>query len=172
MTIESEHLILKPYTESERDGFVALNCDPIARAEMNGPHTAEHSDKFFSSLLQQSNEYPNRVWAAFEKQKLEYVGHLFFVEEEPGEYEVGFIFSPEHWGKGYATESLISLMNFVPAEIKAEKLIATVNVDHLPSQRVLQKAGFQFQSEDTDEFGPYYIYTSTAPYIAPYTVRA
>ncbi|MEK6476661.1 GNAT family N-acetyltransferase [Catalinimonas sp. 4WD22] len=50
---------------------------------------------------------------------------------------------PRHWGKGYATEALLALIDFGFKELKLHRIEAGCAVDNLASLRVLEKAGMQ-----------------------------
>ena len=156
--LETQDLWLKPYTEQQRGEFISLNCDPVVRAEMDGPHTPEHSDQFFSQLLQWAEIRPEHYWAIFEQKSEHYVGHLFIAEQEPGVFELGFIFKSEFWGKGFATQAVSTVLSNVKPPLLMKRLIATVNPDHKASQRVLEKCGFIFKSEENDHLGSYLLF--------------
>ncbi|WP_277477809.1 GNAT family N-acetyltransferase [Catalinimonas alkaloidigena] len=57
--------------------------------------------------------------------------------------EVWYKVLPQHWGKGYATEALLSLIDFGFKELKLHRIEAGCAVDNLASIRVLEKVGMQ-----------------------------
>ena len=56
--------------------------------------------------------------------------------------EVGFLFDPSVWGRGYATEAMMAFIarrrRLGPAELTAD-----VDHDNLPSLRLLERCGFE-----------------------------
>ena len=75
------------------------------------------------------------------------IGHIII-----GGGELAFLFSKKSWGNGYGTESIIVLTNIIlPTLIKnnfastnnINKIIATVRIENIASQRVMEKAGFK-----------------------------
>ncbi|OCK85166.1 acyl-CoA N-acyltransferase [Lepidopterella palustris CBS 459.81] len=60
--------------------------------------------------------------------------------------EVGYMINEEFWGKGYASEALQAFMPVFFANYSGEKRYdyaeAHVDPEHIPSRKVLEKAGF------------------------------
>ena len=57
---------------------------------------------------------------------------------------LGFWLGEPHWGRGYATESAHTLVDFAFEEFKAERLHTRCRVSNSASRRVIEKCGFQF----------------------------
>lgn len=54
---------------------------------------------------------------------------------------VGYVFVPAFWGKGYATESVRAVVEHLSA-MGVGRMVATVTVGNTASSKVLEKAGF------------------------------
>jgi [ribosomal protein S5]-alanine N-acetyltransferase len=54
---------------------------------------------------------------------------------------VGYLFFPKYWGKGYASEAVKALADHLESS-GVLKMIATVTLGNVSSYRVLEKAGF------------------------------
>ena len=52
----------------------------------------------------------------------------------------------EHWGKGYATEISLRLLQAAFLELHAERVISTVDINNRASIRVLEKAGMRWEA--------------------------
>ncbi|MGW2640693.1 GNAT family N-acetyltransferase [Streptomyces sp. NPDC001348] len=59
-----------------------------------------------------------------------------------GSAEVGFDLHPEARGHGYATEALTALARWALTGPGTDTVIATTTPDNIPSQRVMERAGF------------------------------
>ena len=57
--------------------------------------------------------------------------------------DVGYVFSPQFWGKGIATEALRSLVEWALRQNSIYRIWALCDVDNRASARVLEKAGMQ-----------------------------
>ncbi|GIJ83362.1 hypothetical protein Asppvi_002181 [Aspergillus pseudoviridinutans] len=87
------------------------------------------------------------------------------VEELGGKrWELGYIFHPDFWGKGYATEAVRGLMGAWPGiyqrvnwgDVQQERsgeVVAITDKGNEPSMRVLRKCGFEAVEEFVDKDG-------------------
>ncbi len=57
--------------------------------------------------------------------------------------DVGYVLSPQFWGKGLATEALRSLVEWALNQTSIYRIWALCDVDNPASARVLEKAGMQ-----------------------------
>ncbi len=67
------------------------------------------------------------------------IGFLFPIED--GEAEVGYGLAESARGQGYASEALAAVVGLA-REHGVRRMVALTDLDNLPSQRVLQRAGF------------------------------
>ena len=54
----------------------------------------------------------------------------------------GYVLAREYWGKGYATEAVRAMANLA-GRLGVQELYAMCHVEHVASQRVLEKGGFR-----------------------------
>lgn len=162
--LETPRLVLCPYLPADREFFVDLNCDSEVRRYMNGPLTPPAADQLFSDILAGQAGGLDASWAITERGLGAFVGHAFLNRDESHPFpELGFLLLKQFWGRGYATESARRLVEYSWTELALPGLSASVDCDHAPSQRVLEKAGFRRESTAVDEHGSYYIYTIEPP---------
>lgn len=64
-------------------------------------------------------------------------------EEVDNEIEIAYFISESYAGKGYITEAAKAVSHWALESLKMDYLIAIVETDNYPSQRVVEKAGFQ-----------------------------
>ena len=93
MTIATSRTLLVPYTEQLQHDFIKLNCCPINRAEMNGPHSIASAKLLFQEILQDNAGFCRAI---IHNQSREYLCHVF-VSSEVGQRELGFILDKEFW---------------------------------------------------------------------------
>ncbi len=79
----------------------------------------------------------------------------FALLREGDDLEVGYILPQSMWGHGYATEIARALSEYGLNTLGRDRLIATVDVDHPPSLRVLEKIGMTILERVEDPDGPY-----------------
>jgi [ribosomal protein S5]-alanine N-acetyltransferase len=66
---------------------------------------------------------------------------------------VGYEFAPAFWGRGYATEAVISVVDYLFGRLKEENVVAYTRPDNTRSVRVLQKADFRFAGQHVHDGG-------------------
>jgi len=71
------------------------------------------------------------------------VGSMGITREAGSRFSLGYMFHPDHWGRGYATEMGHSLIAAVFARYDAEQIVAGSFLDNPASARVLEKLGFR-----------------------------
>ncbi len=57
--------------------------------------------------------------------------------------DIGYILHPDHWGHGYATEALQTIIPYIWAQTDHPALTADIDPNNVASQRVLVKCGFR-----------------------------
>lgn len=73
----------------------------------------------------------------------ELVGDLavHFIDQD--QIEIGFTVSPQHQGKGVATEAVSSILRYVFGELSKHRVVATTDTKNTASYRLLEKLAFR-----------------------------
>lgn len=88
------------------------------------------------------------VWALEEKKSQKLAG-WFMLKKTTEDYpELGYMIQKEFWGKGYATEASLSLLDYALC-LGFKKVMATTSKENQASIRVLEKSGM-IRKEMTD----------------------
>lgn len=75
----------------------------------------------------------------------ELVGSVGLQRLDSGEYELGYHFARNQWGKGYATESCKAILAWAATELSANGFSANVAKQNARSVSVLDKCGFSLE---------------------------
>ncbi|HGA0513331.1 TPA: GNAT family N-acetyltransferase [Bacillus pacificus] len=72
------------------------------------------------------------------------IGHIVF-HKYFGEhtYEIGWVFNPKYFNKGYASEAAQATLKYEFKEMKLHRIIATCQPENTPSYRVMEKIGMK-----------------------------
>ncbi len=141
MFIRSERLFLRPGWTEDCDELLRLIADEqIVRnlAAAPWPYTRDDAETFLG--LRQARLLPNFLITRPSASGSEIVGNIGF-GRNGDDVEVGYWIGRQHWGKGYATEALRSVLKLARA-LGHRRLVAGHFVDNPASGRVLTKAGF------------------------------
>jgi RimJ/RimL family protein N-acetyltransferase len=74
------------------------------------------------------------------------VGHLWFsrcVPEAWGTWELGYVFHPDHWGRGYATEAAAAIVTACFTEWGGRRVVARCDPANPASWRLLERLGLR-----------------------------
>lgn len=70
---------------------------------------------------------------------------VIHLHNKPGKVQFGYVVARHHWGQGYATEALGTLVDWALAQPQIWRASAVCDVDNLASARVMEKAGMTFE---------------------------
>ncbi|KAB2460263.1 GNAT family N-acetyltransferase [Bacillus sp. CH126_4D] len=72
------------------------------------------------------------------------IGHIVF-HKYFGEhtYEIGWVFNPKYFNKGYASEAAQATLKYGFKEMKLHRIIATCQPQNTPSYRLMEKIGMR-----------------------------
>ena len=136
--LHTPRLRLRPLERKDQAWFVATSIDPIVMRHVGGAMSKEAAEALFLAIIAGTRARVFGTWGA--EHHGEVVGHGALLREGE-ELEVGYILPRASWGKGYATEIAQALSDYALKHLGRERVFATVDADHPPSLRVLQKIG-------------------------------
>ena len=153
MILKSENLILRPWEESDAECLYHFarnpNVGPIAGWP---PHESiEDSLNIIKTIFSKRETY------AIVKDDIPIgcVGLLFHPDTNhwwgDGASELGYWIGEEYWGNGYAAEASKALIRHAFDDLEVSIIYATYKVGNNQSKRVLEKLGFKYYSEMTNE---------------------
>ena len=64
--------------------------------------------------------------------------------KDSADIEIAYHFLPSAWGKGYATEAAVAILEFAFKTAGLEEIVGFVFSENVASWRVLEKAGMRF----------------------------
>lgn len=148
----TERLVLREMTEEDAPQLLALHRNPnVMRFIPGEPPLRTVEDAI---ALMRDNvflQYARGVgrWACIEKASGAYVGWsgVKYIAEDD-EYDVGYRFHEEYWGKGFATESARGVCDFARARLAGERVVGKAMHGNVASRRVLEKAGMEYEKDE------------------------
>jgi RimJ/RimL family protein N-acetyltransferase len=143
--ISTEPLILRRHRLDDVDFMVELNSDPqVVRYTSDSRLTRLEAAELVASLHQQFADRKIGRFLVVERTtatKIGWCGLKWLHDSRL--IELGYRFSREQWGKGYATEAAAASIEYGFEALGFERIIARVAPDNAASMRVLQKLGMQ-----------------------------
>lgn len=142
MEIETKRLLLRPVRPSDGEDLFALEQDAEVMRFINGGEATPRDGGSADFLMPRGHE--KDVWTAIEKSSSIFAGWFALVatgDDETASAEIGYRLRRALWGKGYATEGVVALIEAGFTNLGFERIMAqTMAVNHL-SRRVMEKAG-------------------------------
>ena len=141
MYIETERLIIERFAENDwRDVFVYTSRTDVMEYIPEGVFTEEDAKDFvMKNAGEDAKHFPVRI-----KGEETIIGHItFFKYFGDHTYEIGWVFNPDYFNKGYATEAALAVVGFGFAKMKLHRIIATCQPENMPSWRVMEKIGMR-----------------------------
>lgn len=149
--IEGHAIYLRPLTVSDAHDSLRLQNDNRAFFEQFSM-IREHSFYTLESQVEQIKRHEeNRkndqeyYFGLFQKENNKLIGTISLFQVMRGSLQsavIGYFLDHHHNGKGYATEAIKALVDYAFEELDLHRIEAGVMPRNLPSQRVLEKAGF------------------------------
>ncbi len=150
--IESERLILRELDIKDSESFFKLNSDPLVlKYTGDVPFSSITAAETF--LLNYSDYKKNGYgrWAVILKETSSFIGWCGLKLNEENLIDIGFRFFKEEWGKGFATESAKSVIDYGFNTLKLKEIIGRASKNNISSIRVLEKLNMNFWKEDSFE---------------------
>ncbi len=150
--IETERLVLRQWTESDRDPFAALNADPVVMEHFPAPLSRAESDAFVDRHSAIIDARGWGLWAVDVRASGSFIGFIglsvpvFDADFVPC-VEIGWRLAADAWGQGYATEGATRVLAHAFDRIGLDDVVSFTAVQNLPSRRVMDKIGLTFRQE-------------------------
>lgn len=144
--IETERTRLRPFEESDAEEAFAWFSDPeVMRFIPLGPDaTLEDTRHRIASYRAHQARFGFSKWIVLHRETGRAVGDSGLCYLPDGKrIELGFRLARPWWGAGFALEVGRAWLTWFDAHLPGEPLFADVHPEHVRSQRVLSKLGFQ-----------------------------
>ena len=138
----TERLVVRRFRPTDGPGLHAILSRPEAvRFEPYGVQDAAACER-----IARDRAADPCFWAVERAADGVLLGTLYLAPaEDPAwaTYEVGFVFHPDHWGRGYATEAARALLDHVFGDLGAHRVLAHCDPRNAASWRLLERLGMR-----------------------------
>ncbi|MFF8473000.1 GNAT family N-acetyltransferase [Streptomyces sp. NPDC015414] len=158
--ISTERLVLREPEARDRAAFVELLTSPEVHTYLGGPRSRDECERALP-------ETPERRTGLF---VIELGGAMIgMIELKPhgtsgsgharrdvGETEIGYLFLPRAWGRGYAAEACAAALGWFAAALPGEPVVLCTQTANDRSMRLAAKLGFtevkRFEAWDAEQW--------------------
>jgi RimJ/RimL family protein N-acetyltransferase len=156
MELHTDRLLLREFNTADWQAVLAYQRDPrYLRYYDWTDRTPGDAQRFVQMFIEQQAEQPRRKFqlAVVLKETGDLIGNggLRKAAISALEANLGYELSPDHWGRGYATEAVRAIVQFGFTELKVHRVWAWCIADNLASARVLEKLGLKLEGRLRDK---------------------
>ena len=149
LPIRTARLNLREFIATDFAAVHAYSSDPrVTRYLFFGPRDEESTADYLEELLASQREQPRTRFelAVEETASGKLIGACDLSLIESNVVDLGYMLSAEQWGMGYATEIALALVDAAFFDLRAQRVISTVDVNNAASIRVLEKIGMRWEA--------------------------
>lgn len=145
--IETKRTYLRNLTLEDAEDFFSLNLDPeVMRYTGDNPFQSLEDARRFLASYDQYQKFGVGRLAVIEKENGKFLGWSGLkYNQEQTYYDLGYRFFRKHWGKGYATESALAILEFGFIHKGLQEIVGRALVGNKASIKVLEKTGLTFR---------------------------
>jgi ribosomal-protein-alanine N-acetyltransferase len=143
--VETKRLGFRLLQKKDIDYLFQLESDPdVQEFSPSGSKTYEQTETVINEFISDYEKKGLPCFLLFNLVSGEFIGRAAFIFWESGDIEVGYSLHKKFWGKGYATEVLVFLLEWARTNIATDYISACSEADNLASLRVLEKCGMEY----------------------------
>jgi len=150
LTLETPRMILRSFRpEDAQDCFAFLSDAETCRLDGGYPPFTDMQSEAYRHLMDRFAIHKRR-WMMVRREDGRVMGTIMFHQDKSGgtdSFDVGYVTAPAYRRQGYTLEALSALMTCARRE-GVKRLTATTFPENAPSQRLLEKLGFEKIGED------------------------
>jgi ribosomal-protein-alanine N-acetyltransferase len=147
--LETNRLILRKIDLDDASDLFEYAQEPeITRYVTWQPHkTIEDSKEFLKTVIQKYKDGKVSIWGIVYKGDKKLIGTCGYLWWFPAHSraEIAYALSRSYWNKGLMTEVVREVIRFGFVEMKLNRVEARCVVGNIASEKVLKKAGMQFE---------------------------
>jgi len=144
--LQTDRLVIRAWELDDAADLFSICSDPevMFHIDTRKPYQSiDDAYRFLNWAVAYQSENGFCRWAVIEKASHKIIGSSGFARlPDSGEIELGYLFARGSWGKGYATEAAGACVRYGFEHLGFPEVIALTDMEHINSQRVLEKIGF------------------------------
>jgi [ribosomal protein S5]-alanine N-acetyltransferase len=162
--LETARLRLREMVEADVYDVYLLNSSPNVMRYLGAERPLSSLDETLMLLRErifpQYQSYGVGRWAVILKDNGLFIGWCGLkYQPAANEYDLGYRFLQNYWGKGYATEAARGVLEYCRQHLIGKRIVGKALLENVGSIRVLEKIGMQFERTEEDSDGTVAVYT-------------
>jgi len=140
--LRTTQLILRPFTADDGPGLHSYLCQE--RAVHYEPYGVQDEQAAVRLAAQRAQD--DSYWAVCLESGGDLIGNLYLAASGPEQWrtwELGYVFNPDRWGQGYATQACRGLLDHVFQNLWGHRVLAECSPENIRSWALLERLGFR-----------------------------
>jgi len=149
LPLGTPRLRIRELAAADRDALAALYCDTrITRHMLYGPRDGPAAERHLDGVLRRQRAPSRDTWELGVEDPAgpRLVGACDLTLHRGHEAEIGYLLAPDCWGRGFGTEVATSLVRAAFEQLRADRVLSTVEIHNARSIKVLEKAGLRWEA--------------------------
>lgn len=139
----TERLILRQPVSPDTPFLDSLMGDEEVRRFLGGPIPPDRREAIIPSCFLEGDAR-SVLWIVETKLPLHPIGMVSIsIHKDGNDSELSYVFHPDAWGHGYATEATSRALDFAVNDLAFERLIAETQTANSASRRLLERLGMR-----------------------------
>jgi len=163
-TLETERLILRPWSLDDIDALHQIWTDPQVRRYLWDDEVIprERAAAAVEAGVAEASQNGVGLWCALRKPAGALAGFCGFryIDDSP-DIELLYGLLPDYWGLGLATEAARAALEYGFDAARFTRIYARTDVPNRASVRVMERLGMEFEKETHLDARPTFIYSLT-----------
>lgn len=153
MLLQTSRLVLRRWTNADCEPFAAINSDPRVLEFLPRALSRDESDALIERIEEHFERCGYGLWAVEVLGVAPLVGFVglstprFEAHFTPC-VEIGWRFSADHWGHGYATEAALTALGFAFNEAQLDEVVSFTVPGNRRSRAVMERLGMRHDPAD------------------------
>lgn len=141
MNLNTDRLTIRKFEKSDWQAFFEYTSDPIVMKYI--PEGVFSEEDAVAFVVENMGDHAEK-FAVELREENAVIGHISFHKYFGNHtYEIGWVFNPKYYNKGFATEAAYAIIKHGFESMNLHRVIATCQPENTPSYRIMEKIGMR-----------------------------
>lgn len=143
-------MTIRELISDDLDDLSLVLSDPeIMQFSTVGVHTRTQLLDYIQICAEQYKTQQYGRWGIFNTFNDEFIGLCGLTLEDDGHVHINYRLASKSHGKGFATETVVGLLEYAKNTLNAKTVTASIEPDNVSSIKVVERVGFLLEGQST-----------------------